>query len=40
MLLGADSTMLEARVPVVSICAVRTGCGKSLRLACLSNEIS
>ncbi len=29
MLLGADSTMLEARVPVVSICAVRTGCGKS-----------
>src|SRR5574341_15598 len=29
MLLGADSTMLEARVPVVSVCAVRTGCGKS-----------
>jgi predicted GTPase len=29
LLLGADSTMLEARVPVVSICAVRTGCGKS-----------
>jgi predicted GTPase len=28
-LMGADSTMLEARVPVVSICAVRTGSGKS-----------
>ncbi len=29
LLLGADSTMLESRVPVVSVCAVRTGCGKS-----------
>lgn len=29
LLLGADRTMLEARVPVVSVCAVRTGCGKS-----------
>lgn len=29
LLLGADSTMLDSRVPVVSICAVRTGCGKS-----------
>ena len=28
-LLGADSTMLDSRVPVVSVCAVRTGCGKS-----------
>ncbi|MGH9866855.1 MAG: cyclic 2,3-diphosphoglycerate synthase [Candidatus Polarisedimenticolia bacterium] len=28
-LMGADATMLEARVPVVSICAVRTGSGKS-----------
>jgi predicted GTPase len=28
-LMGADSTMLDARVPVVSICAVRTGSGKS-----------
>jgi predicted GTPase len=28
-LLGARSTMLEAKVPVVSVCAVRTGCGKS-----------
>lgn len=29
LLLGARQTMLEARVPVVSVCAVRTGCGKS-----------
>jgi predicted GTPase len=28
-LLGAAHTMLRARVPVISICAVRTGCGKS-----------
>ena len=28
-LLSARHTMLRARVPVVSICAVRTGCGKS-----------
>ncbi len=34
--LSAPSTMLEARVPVVSVCAVRTGCGKSqtTRRAC------
>jgi predicted GTPase len=29
MLLSADCTMLESHVPVVSVCAVRTGCGKS-----------
>ncbi len=28
-LLGARATMLRARVPVVSVCAVRTGAGKS-----------
>ncbi|HUJ95952.1 MAG TPA: cyclic 2,3-diphosphoglycerate synthase [Terriglobales bacterium] len=28
-LLGMEHTQLEASVPVVSICAVRTGCGKS-----------
>jgi predicted GTPase len=28
-LLGADHTMLNSKVPVVSVCAVRTGCGKS-----------
>jgi predicted GTPase len=28
-LLGAERTQLVAKVPVISICAVRTGCGKS-----------
>jgi predicted GTPase len=28
-LIGPDATMLESRVPVVSVCAVRTGSGKS-----------
>ena len=28
-LLGAERTQLRAKVPVVSVCAVRTGCGKS-----------
>ena len=29
MLLGPKSTQLESKKPVVSICAIRTGCGKS-----------
>jgi predicted GTPase len=29
LLLSAEKTMLKSKVPVVSICAVRTGCGKS-----------
>jgi len=29
LLLGAEKTMLKAKVPVVSVCATRTGCGKS-----------
>ena len=29
MLMGANSTMIKAKVPVISICAARTGCGKS-----------
>ena len=28
-LMGPKTTMLKAKVPVVSVCAVRTGCGKS-----------
>ncbi len=28
-LLGPQATMLEAAVPVIAVCAVRTGCGKS-----------
>ncbi len=29
IMLGAERTMLKAKVPVISVCAVRTGCGKS-----------
>ena len=29
LLLGPERTMLQAKVPVIAICAVRTGCGKS-----------
>src|SRR5438552_2276319 len=29
ILLGPNDTMLEAKVPVVAVCAVRTGSGKS-----------
>jgi predicted GTPase len=29
VLLGPRSTMLDAAVPVIAVCAVRTGCGKS-----------
>jgi predicted GTPase len=29
ILLGPESTMLKSKVPVISVCAVRTGCGKS-----------
>lgn len=28
-LLGPNSTMVDSRLPVIAICAVRTGCGKS-----------
>lgn len=28
-LMGTESTMLKSRKPIISICAVRTGCGKS-----------
>jgi len=41
LLLGAERTMLESRVPVISVCAVRTGCGKtpvSLRVVQLLKE--
>lgn len=30
LFLGPESTMLESAVPVISVCAVRTGCGKSI----------
>lgn len=28
-LLGPDETMIESQLPLISVCAVRTGCGKS-----------
>ncbi len=30
VLLGPDETMLRSSIPVISVCAVRTGCGKSV----------
>ncbi len=30
VLLGPKETMIESKVPVISVCAVRTGCGKSV----------
>jgi len=30
VLLGPEETMLRSEVPVISVCAVRTGCGKSV----------
>ena len=30
ILLGPERTMLKSSVPVISVCAVRTGCGKSI----------
>lgn len=29
VLLGAEQTMLKSKVPIIAVCAVRTGCGKS-----------
>ena len=30
ILLGPERTMLKSNIPVISVCAVRTGCGKSI----------
>jgi len=38
-LLGSAHTQLEAAVPVVSVCAVRTGCGKSPTSRRVSQEL-
>ena len=38
-LLGAERTELKAKVPVISICAVRTGCGKSPVSRRIANEL-
>jgi len=38
-LLGPEHTMLRADVPVIAICAVRTGCGKSQTSRYISREL-
>jgi predicted GTPase len=38
-LLGAERTQLKSSVPVVSICAVRTGCGKSPLCRLVASEL-
>jgi len=38
-LLGAERTQIKASVPVVSICAVRTGCGKSPICRLVASEL-
>ncbi len=40
VLLGPDSTMIDAAVPVISVCAVRTGCGKSQVTRWLSRRLT
>jgi predicted GTPase len=39
LLLGPNRTMLEASVPVIACCAVRTGCGKSQTTRWLSGRL-
>jgi predicted GTPase len=38
-LLGPDSTMVDSGLPVIAVCAVRTGCGKSQTVRHLSQLI-
>lgn len=38
-LLGPDSTMVDSRLPVIAVCAVRTGCGKSQTARHLSSML-
>ncbi len=41
LLLGPEDTMLRSNVPIISVCAVRTGCGKSVisrKIALLLNQ--
>jgi predicted GTPase len=39
-LLGPRTTMLEAQIPVISVCAVRTGCGKSQIARYLARQLT
>ncbi|MGD8590277.1 MAG: cyclic 2,3-diphosphoglycerate synthase [Chromatiales bacterium] len=39
MMLGPQHTMLQSKVPVIAVCAVRTGCGKSQTARWLSARL-
>lgn len=39
LMLGPERTMLTAKVPVIAVCAVRTGCGKSQTTRWLSRQL-
>ena len=39
LVLGPNHTMLQAKVPVIAVCAVRTGCGKSQTTRWLSQRL-
>lgn len=39
LMLGPEHTMLQTKVPVIAICAVRTGCGKSQTTRWLSQRL-
>ena len=39
LMLGPEHTMLRAKVPVIAVCAVRTGCGKSQTARWLSSQL-
>ena len=39
MMLGPEHTMIQSRIPVIAVCAVRTGCGKSQTARWLSGKL-
>ncbi|RLJ21048.1 GTPase [bacterium endosymbiont of Escarpia laminata] len=39
LMLGPEHTMIQSRIPVIAVCAVRTGCGKSQTARWLSQKL-
>jgi predicted GTPase len=39
LMLGPEHTMIQSRIPVIAVCAVRTGCGKSQTARWLSHKL-
>lgn len=39
LMLGPEHTMIQSRIPVIAVCAVRTGCGKSQTARWLSRKL-